>query len=86
MNPSPYIYKYFEFPVGHPVIHLGDACQDIDGILEKEGLIKCSILYYRFVLIVGCFSVYVRHALSGTEGMRARDGRRTGTGRYVGVR
>jgi len=23
-----YICKYFEFPVGHPIIHVGDICKD----------------------------------------------------------
>jgi len=26
MSLYPYICKYFKFPVGHPVIHVGDAC------------------------------------------------------------
>jgi hypothetical protein len=25
--------KYFKFPLGHPVIHVGDACQDIEIVL-----------------------------------------------------
>jgi len=29
MNLYPYICKYFTFSVGHPVIHMGDACRDI---------------------------------------------------------
>jgi len=36
--------KYFKFPQGHPVIHVGDACQDIEIVLQKDGLIKCTIL------------------------------------------
>jgi len=27
MSFCPYICKYFKFPVGHPVIHVGDACK-----------------------------------------------------------
>jgi len=39
-----YVCKYFKFPVGHPVIHVGDACQDTEAMLRKEGLINCCIL------------------------------------------
>jgi len=28
MSLCSYICKYFKFPVGHPVIHVGDACKD----------------------------------------------------------
>ena len=31
----PYICKYFKFPIGHPVIHVGDACQDKESVLQK---------------------------------------------------
>ena len=44
MSLYPYICKYFKFPVGHPVIHVGDACGDIDACLSMEGLIRCSIV------------------------------------------
>ena len=40
----PYIYKYFKFPVGHPVIHVGDECLDKHAMLQKEGMIKCRVL------------------------------------------
>ena len=30
-----YVCKYFKFPVGHPVIHVGDACQDRKPMLER---------------------------------------------------
>ena len=40
----PYICKYFKFPIGHPVIHVGDACRDKEAMLQKQGLIKCYIL------------------------------------------
>jgi len=33
-----YICKNNKFPIGHPVIHVGDAC------LQMDGLIKCSIV------------------------------------------
>jgi hypothetical protein len=44
MSLYPYVCKYFKFPVGHPVIHVGEACGDIDAMLQKDGLTKCSIL------------------------------------------
>jgi len=44
MSLYPYICKYFKFPVGHPVIHVGDACKDTEACLRKEGLMKCSIV------------------------------------------
>jgi len=40
----PYICKYFKFPVGYPVIHVGDTCHDIEAMMQKERLIKCTIL------------------------------------------
>jgi hypothetical protein len=39
-----FVCKYFKFPLGHPVIHVGDTCQEIDAMLRTEGLIKCCIL------------------------------------------
>jgi len=30
MSLYPYICNYFKFPVGHPIIHVGDACADIE--------------------------------------------------------
>jgi len=57
MSRYPYLCKYFKLPVGHPVIHVGDACQDTEAMLRKEGLIKCcvlttQILYHPVVLPV----------------------------------
>ena len=43
MNLCPYICKYFKFPSGHTVIHVGDACKDIEACLRMDGMIKCSI-------------------------------------------
>ena len=40
----PYVCKYFNFPIGHPVIHVGDSCQDMQAMLLKDGVMKCSIL------------------------------------------
>jgi len=36
-----YIYNYFKFPVGHAIIHVGDACKDIESCLCMDALIKC---------------------------------------------
>jgi hypothetical protein len=44
MSLYPFICKYHKFFIGHPIIHVGDACKDIEAMLEKESLIKCSIL------------------------------------------
>jgi len=44
MSHYPFICKYFKFPVGHPIIHVGDACKDIEACLRMDGLIKCSIV------------------------------------------
>ena len=44
MSLYPHVCKYGKFPVGHPVVDVGDACKDIQTCLGKEGLIKCTIL------------------------------------------
>jgi len=53
-----YVCKYFKFPVGHPVIHVGDPCLDRESTLGKESLIKCCVLppknFYHPVLIFRC--------------------------------
>jgi len=33
MSLYPFICKYFKFPIGHPIIHVGDACRDIEACL-----------------------------------------------------
>ena len=35
MSLYPFIWKYFKFPIGHPVIHVGDACQDNEARYKK---------------------------------------------------
>ena len=30
-----YIFKYFKFLVGHPVVHVGDPCKDKEACLRK---------------------------------------------------
>jgi len=44
MSLYPYICKYFKFPIGHPVVHVGDTCKDIRACLQMEGLIKCTLV------------------------------------------
>jgi len=44
MSLYPYICKYFKFPIGHPNIHVGDACADIKACLKMEVLMKCKIV------------------------------------------
>jgi len=39
-----YTCKYFKFPVGHSVIHVGGVCKNKEACLGMEGLIKCSIV------------------------------------------
>ena len=59
----PFFCKYFKFPVGHPVLHVGDARRDMETVLQKEGLMKCCILppgpyitmCYRYDVIVSCY-------------------------------
>jgi hypothetical protein len=40
----PFICKYLKFPIGHPVIHVGDTCENKEGCLQMEGLMKCTIV------------------------------------------
>jgi len=40
----PYICKYFQFPVGHPTVHVGDECKYTETCLRMDGLIKCTII------------------------------------------
>jgi len=44
MSLYPYICKYFKFPIGHPIIHVGDACADKEASLKMDGLMKCTIV------------------------------------------
>jgi hypothetical protein len=39
-----WVCKYFKFPVGLPPVIVGGKCRDIQTMLRKEGVIKCSIL------------------------------------------
>jgi len=44
MSLYPYICKYFKFPIGHPITHVGDTFADIEAFLKIEGLMKCKIV------------------------------------------
>jgi len=44
MSIYPYICKYFKVPIGHSVIHVGDACANKEACLKMDGLIKCTIV------------------------------------------
>ena len=52
MSLYPYVCKFSEFPISHPVIHVGDSCQDMETMLLKDGLMKCSILPLRHYTIM----------------------------------
>jgi len=39
-----YINKYFNFPVCHPVIHVGDTCKNTETCLRMSRLIKFSMI------------------------------------------
>lgn len=59
----PYLRKYFKFPLGHPRIQVGDACQDTQAMLGKQGHIKCTILhprrFYHPVLSFRCNNTFL---------------------------
>ena len=44
MSLYPDICKYFKFPIGHPLIHVGNACKDVEACLRMDGLIMCTIV------------------------------------------
>jgi hypothetical protein len=44
MSVNPYICKYRKFPNGHPAVHVGDTCKDVEACLNMEVLMKCSIV------------------------------------------
>jgi len=44
MSLYPYIIKYYKFPIGHPVIQVGDTCKNIKVCVQLEGLIKCTVV------------------------------------------
>jgi hypothetical protein len=44
MSLYPYICKYGKFTTGHPAVHVGDTCKDVEACLKMEGLMKCTIV------------------------------------------
>jgi len=44
MSLYPYICKYYKFPIGLPVIHVGDTYKNIEACLQMKGLMYCTIL------------------------------------------
>jgi hypothetical protein len=40
----PYICKYGKFPTGHPVVRVGDTCNNVEACLNMEGLMKFTIV------------------------------------------
>jgi hypothetical protein len=44
MSLYPYKCRYGKFPVGHPIVHVGDTCKDVEACLKMEGLMKCTIV------------------------------------------
>ena len=44
MNLYPYICKYYKSPIGHPVIHIGETCKNVQACLHMQGLMKCTIV------------------------------------------
>ena len=49
MSLYPYECKYFKLPIGHLVIHVGDACQDMQPMFLKDVLMKCLIPRPRYL-------------------------------------
>jgi len=95
MSLYPYICKYFKFPIGHPVIHVGEACKDKEACLRMNGLIKCSIvppvrLYHpvlpfrcnKKLLFCLCRSCVLEHNIS-EQCTHTADVERTLTGTWV---
>ena len=54
----PFICKYFKFPIGHPIIHIGETYKNVDACLKMESLMKCTVVppknLYHPVLPYGC--------------------------------
>ena len=96
MSLYPCICKYFKFPVGHPIIYVGDACKDI-ACLRMDGFIKCSIvapenLYHPFLpfrcnnkLMFCLCRTCVRTSPSVEECVHTRNEDRALTGTWVMV-
>jgi hypothetical protein len=72
MSLYPYICKCLMFPIGHSIIHVGDACKNKEDSLQFEGMINVRSWLKRRCIILSshtedninyCF-VYVGHAFS----------------------
>lgn len=72
----PYVFKYFNFPIGHPIIHGVNACKNKKDCLRMKRLIEClivppNVLYHPvlpFKINNKPFSVNVENAfLNGTS-------------------
>jgi hypothetical protein len=48
--------------VGHPVVHVGDACKDKEACLGKKRLIQCTIVPPERFIIQCCTSVLIRNS------------------------
>jgi hypothetical protein len=63
MSFYPWVCKYFKHPIRHPTVHVGETCRDIQTMLRKEGLIKCSILHpkdlYHPILPFRCNNILI---------------------------
>jgi hypothetical protein len=71
MSLYPYICKYFKFPIGHPIIHVGDICADIEASIKMEGLMRCKIVpptnfYHPVLPYRNCYSACVEHVSKNT--------------------
>ena len=88
-----YICKYFKFPVGHPIIRVGDACKGIEACLGMDGLIKSSNvppeMFYHPILPFRCNNILMfclcRTCVltSSEECIHTRDEDRALTGTWV---
>jgi len=59
MSLYPYVCKYFKFPVGHPVIHVNETCEDREAMLQNEGLIDVASYLPRDSTIQCCLIVAI---------------------------
>jgi len=87
-------YSVFDVPVCHSVIHVGDACNDIESCLRMDGLIKCSIVpperFYHPVLpfrcnkkLIFCLCRMCVLTSSSKECVHIRDEARAFTGTWI---
>jgi len=60
----PHISKYYKFPIGHPVIHVGDTCKNIEACLQMEGLMYWKSFLQRTCFIQCCHLDVTRNFVS----------------------